>query len=263
MDSLDNSLTKYTEIKAHQGLVLQATWAHPKFGSLIATGGIDKKILIFKEGNQHRFEKLYEYTDHNGTINSLAFSNQEIGLNLLAGSSDGYISLHIYNETSGNWNTFKLNGHSFGVNVVAWIQRNDHHSFITGGNDNLIREWNFSKNSSLENSEVSQLAGHSSRIREVAILEGSDSFASVDFEDNVFVWKFLDGKWSKYEVYFNSELVNSGIYKIQWSNCGNYLSVSTTESMYLCKETDEGWAVCSYLNTDGVMENVADENNEN
>lgn len=259
---MDNSLSKFAEIKAHQGLVLQATWAHPKFGSLVATGGIDKKIFIFKESNNHRFEKVYEF-EHNGTINSLAFSPQEIGLNLLAGSSDGQISLHIYNETSGNWSKFSFNGHSFGVNVVAWIQRNESYNFLSGGNDNLIKEWSFSKDSSFENSEENQLSGHTSRIRELAVLEGSELFASVDFEDNVLIWRYLDGKWSKFEVYFNSELVNSGISKLQWSNCGNFLSVSTVESNFLCKETEEGWVVCSYLNTEGVMENVADEHNEN
>jgi protein transport protein SEC13 len=44
----------------------------------------------------YNWEKIYEYSEHKNSVNSLAFAPQEYGLILLCGSADGYISLHEY-----------------------------------------------------------------------------------------------------------------------------------------------------------------------
>ncbi len=72
------------------------TWSHPRFGSLIASCGFDRKIIIWREANNFRWEKIYEYAEHKNSVNCIAFANHEFGLILLAGSSDGFISLHEY-----------------------------------------------------------------------------------------------------------------------------------------------------------------------
>ena len=72
------------------------TWSHPRFGNLIATCGFDRKIIVWRETNNSRWEKIYEYSEHKNSVNCIAFANHEFGLILLAGSSDGFISLHEY-----------------------------------------------------------------------------------------------------------------------------------------------------------------------
>ena len=37
------------ECTGHDGAVWQAAWAHPQFGSIIATCGYDARVLIFRE----------------------------------------------------------------------------------------------------------------------------------------------------------------------------------------------------------------------
>jgi len=70
------------------------TWAHPRFGCLLASCGFDRKLCIWKDFGQGKWEKVYNYENHKNSINSLAFAPNEFGLILLCGSSDGFFSLH-------------------------------------------------------------------------------------------------------------------------------------------------------------------------
>ena len=36
---------------SHEGPVWQVAWAHPKYGSLLASCGYDRKVIIWKEGD--------------------------------------------------------------------------------------------------------------------------------------------------------------------------------------------------------------------
>ena len=44
----------------------------------------------------NKWEKIYEYLDHTNSVNSIQFAPEEHGLILLAGSSDGSVSIHEY-----------------------------------------------------------------------------------------------------------------------------------------------------------------------
>ena len=39
------------EIAAHEGPVWQVAWAHPQFGSLLATCGYDRRVMVFRESS--------------------------------------------------------------------------------------------------------------------------------------------------------------------------------------------------------------------
>ncbi len=49
--------------------------------------------------NNCKWEKIYEYSEHKNSVNCVSFANHEFGLILLAGSSDGNISIHEYKST--------------------------------------------------------------------------------------------------------------------------------------------------------------------
>ena len=69
------------------------TWSHPRFGSLLASCGFDRKIYLWKE-TSGKWEKLYEYSEHKNSVNCLSFAPQEFGFIFAAGSIDGHISIH-------------------------------------------------------------------------------------------------------------------------------------------------------------------------
>ena len=95
---------KINKIKnRHDSSIWGVSWSHPRFGNLLATCGFDRKILIWKENN-HKWEKIYEYSEHKNSVNCVSFANHEFGLILVAGSSDGNISLHEYKSKKINQN---------------------------------------------------------------------------------------------------------------------------------------------------------------
>ena len=143
----------------HDHSVWQVTWSHPRFGNLLASCGFDKKVMIWKEISQNIWDKIFEYTEHKNSVNSISFAPAEYGLILLCGSSDGYISIHEYKNEQ--WFSRKQEAHSLGVNSVSWgpsfypitFQNEENNNltnslapirFVTGGCDNLVKVWTLS-----------------------------------------------------------------------------------------------------------------------
>lgn len=48
-----------TELKGHQGPVWQVAWAHPKFGSILASCSYDRKVIIWKSTTPRDWAKLW------------------------------------------------------------------------------------------------------------------------------------------------------------------------------------------------------------
>lgn len=42
-------MAEVSQLVGHEGPVWQVTWAHPKFGSLLASCGFDHKVIVWKE----------------------------------------------------------------------------------------------------------------------------------------------------------------------------------------------------------------------
>ena len=66
-----------------------------------------------------------EYINHDSSVNSLCWAPHELGLMLVAGSSDGTISTLTYTGGAGSggqqWETDKItNAHMIGCNAVSW-----------------------------------------------------------------------------------------------------------------------------------------------
>ncbi len=143
------------------------SWSHPRFGSLLASAGFDKKVLIWKDTGKG-WEKLYEYS-HTNSVNSVAFAPQQYGLILLCGSSDGFVSVHEYKNE--NWASHKFQAHGLGVNAVSWGPCTELQMplrFVSVGMDNLIRIWQ-AKDSKIDSFYVvTTLEGHEDVVRDVS-----------------------------------------------------------------------------------------------
>ena len=75
------------------------------YGNMLASCGYDRKVIIWKETNG-TWDKVYEYSNHDSSVNSVNFAPHELGLILACGSSDGSISVI---STTGLFFTFLLN----------------------------------------------------------------------------------------------------------------------------------------------------------
>lgn len=42
----------------------EVSWAHPKFGSILASCSYDRKVIIWKEEQPNQWRKIYEYSGH-------------------------------------------------------------------------------------------------------------------------------------------------------------------------------------------------------
>lgn len=252
-----------TELSGHEGPILLASWAHPQFGSLIATAGIDGKIIFHRQTSKD-WEKIY-VSEFKQTITTLSF-NPKPSHNVLqcaVGFADGNIQLISYNQE--NWVTNQIKAHSYGVTTLAWINRNNNTSrIITGGNDSSLKIWNVSIKSGIE--EAQQLEKiHDNAIKQIEVMPFEEnslsiSFVSLDIDDLVCIWTSAQGESFVGEgAKFNSEQKPSNINHITWSNDGLYLSISTADSTFLYKKFEDEWVLFSSLGQEGVFINHYEE----
>ena len=62
-------------------------------------------------------------------------------------------------------------------------------------------------------------------------------------------------------IKFSEEHKPIGINHVSWSNCGTYLTITTSESVYLYKNIEKQWSLISSMNNEGAMVNLVEDNN--
>jgi len=105
------------ELLGHDGPVWQVSWGHPRFGSVLASCGFDSRVIIWKEASPRVWRKVYEYTWHSSSVNSIAFAPAQYGLHLACASADGYVSVLSANIPSpgspiesASWSETRISG---------------------------------------------------------------------------------------------------------------------------------------------------------
>lgn len=105
----------------HTGPIWQIQWAHPKFGSIIASASYDRTVIVWKmkDGSWSRVYVTPEKC-HASSINSVAFGPPEMGLVFAAASSDGVVSVHEL-KADGSWDVKRIpDAHPVGALSVSW-----------------------------------------------------------------------------------------------------------------------------------------------
>ena len=138
-ENINGATSKTSEIIAHVGPIYKLSWSHPSFGPILASCGFDKKVILFKIEN-YKLEKLYEYDMHDNCVKILKFNPSSNRLLLVSGDLNGNIITCEYLDK--NFILKKLFGHDFGVNSIDFL---DETNFVTCGNDNIIKIWNYSQ----------------------------------------------------------------------------------------------------------------------
>jgi len=265
-----NTPTKVADLIGHDGPVWQVAWAHPKYGSILASCSYDRKVIIWREEQPYSnfWHKAYEYIGPELSVNSIAWAPYELGLMLACGSSDGHISILTLKDSE--WQKTRFSAHSLGVNAVSWAPYALPSSLInqasispdtpthrarlaSGGCDNLIKIWHFNpaKNEWKQEDEV--LSGHSDWVRDVAWAPNVglpySTIASGSQDGTVQIWSQTDSnsKWNKTQLPLGDKQ-RTVIWRVSWSITGNILAVSSGDNVVtLWKESLDEWKCISQI----------------
>ncbi|KAK7687581.1 GTPase-activating protein S13 [Cerrena zonata] len=218
----------------HEGPVWQVAWAHPKFGSILATCSYDGKALIWKEQPEtQQWSIIAEHKVHQASVNSVSWAPHELGAVLLCTSSDGKVSVVDFKE-DGTTSHVIFDAHAIGVNSASWAPINtsgkdsqNERRFVTCGSDNLAKIWKFDSSSNTYVEEA-KLEGHTDWVRDVcwspSVLIRS-YIATASQDRTVLIWSQDNtGKWQKQPL--TSEKFPDVCWRASWSLSGNILAVS-------------------------------------
>lgn len=259
-------------LTGHEGPVWGVQWAHPKFGSLLASCSYDRKVFVWKETAADTWSRIYEFTGHESSVNSIAFAPHEFGLILACASADGNVSI-LTHQADDSWTVQWLRrAHEPGVNAVSWApagpltgvldgeQTPLVQQLVTGGCDNLVKVWRHAdrrdaRDDTWGDTEAT-LEKHSDWVRDVAWAPNvglpTRVIASCSEDHTVVVWSLDDAtrQWAHKVIE-----VNAVVWRVSWSVTGSILAVSTGDNQVtLYKETVDGeWQRVSSVAEGGAV----------
>jgi protein transport protein SEC13 len=245
------------------------SWAHPKYGNILASAGYDGKVFIWRE-QAGQWQRVYDFPLHKASVNAVSWAPHEAGCLLACASSDGQVSVLEFRDNAFEHVTFHAHGQ--GVNSVSWAPAATAGSlvssgggggggsggggaaapalqqrrFVTAGCDNALRLWAWAPQAGKYQPEREPLLGHSDWVRDVAwsptVLQKS-YIASASQDNTVRIWTSdpaNPGQW-------NCKVLNfpAAAWRVSWSLSGNVLAVSCGDNkVTLWKETLRGEWEC-------------------
>lgn len=238
----------------HDGPVWQVAWAHPKFGSIIASCSYDRKVIVWKEGAENEWTQAQVFQEHEASVNSVSWAPHEFGLVLAAGSSDGTISVFTH-KTDGSWEKTKIEqAHPVGVTSVSWAPSSAPGSLVgesnpglvqklaSGGCDNTAKVWKC-HDGNWRLDCFPPLSKHSDWVRDVAWAPNlglpKSTIASASQDGTVVIWtQGKEGDQWEGRVLCDFQ---SPVWRVSWSLTGNILAVAdATNKVSLWKEAVDG-----------------------
>ncbi|KAI9329474.1 WD40-repeat-containing domain protein [Obelidium mucronatum] len=86
--------------KAHDCSIVSVSWAHPEFGNLIASCSFDRTVKIWEEqehealGSGRRWKLRATLSESRGSVHSVEFAPNHLGLKLATCSADGWVRIY-------------------------------------------------------------------------------------------------------------------------------------------------------------------------
>ncbi|CAL5325765.1 unnamed protein product [Camellia sinensis] len=251
----NNSTSQHlATLTGHQGPVWQVAWAHPKFGSILASCSYDGRVIIWKEGNQNEWTQAHVFTEHKSSVNSIAWAPHELGLCLACGSSDGNISVFTA-RSDGGWDTTRIDqAHPLGVTSVSWAPSMAPGALVgsgildpvqklaSGGCDNTVKVWKL-YNGNWKMDCFPALQMHADWVRDVAWAPNlglpKSTIASASQDGTVVIWTVAkEGDQWEGKVLKDFK---TPVWRVSWSLTGNLLAVAAGDNnVTLWKEAVDG-----------------------
>ena len=238
-----------TEVPRHEGAVWCVSWAHPKFGTLLASSSYDGRVHIYRESPSQtpsgapQWTMVFQSTLHTASVNMVAWSPPDQGCLLACASSDGNVSVLEFRDNA--WGNVMFPAHGMGVNAVSWapsgvpgaIARRDGGAtaggnvrrFVTGGSDNAVKIWEWSQSSSKYENNVVLPNGHSDWVRDVAwspTLLSKSYIASASQDKTVRIWTSTNPPDGASWVQTQTLDFDTVLWRVSWSLSGNILAIS-------------------------------------
>uniref|UniRef100_A0A0D6R9Q3 Uncharacterized protein n=1 Tax=Araucaria cunninghamii TaxID=56994 RepID=A0A0D6R9Q3_ARACU len=252
--STSDNPTPLATLTGHEGPVWQVAWAHPKFGSLLASCSYDRRVIVWREGQQeNEWAQAHVFAEHEGSVNSISWAPHELGLCLACGSSDGSITVFTARE-DGSWDKTKIDqAHQVGVTAVSWAPAaapgssvgqpaDPVQKLVSGGCDNTAKVWKF-YNGSWKLDCFPPLQMHADWVRDVAWAPNlglpKSTIASCSQDGTVVIW--TQGKeGDKWEGRVLHDF-KTPVWRVSWSLTGNILAVADgNNNVTLWKEAVDG-----------------------
>ncbi|KAB5566661.1 WD domain-containing protein [Coniochaeta sp. 2T2.1] len=269
-------------LKGHEGAVWCVSWAHPKYGNILASAGYDGKVIIWREGapasqqsqqaahqqqqpsSSGAWSRIYDFALHKASVNTVSWSPHEAGCLLACASSDGCVSVLEFKENSTSASPFEhtiFPAHGLGVNAVSWApaaapgsivssspgpQAAGNRRFVTGGCDNTLKIWVYDPSTNGYKLERDPLTGHTDWVRDVAwsptVLQKS-YIASAGQDKTVRIWTSESA--TSFDWACKTLNFEAVVWRVSWSLSGNVLAVSSQDNkVTLWKENLRGEWEC-------------------
>jgi len=242
----ENSQKLLTELKGHKGPVWQVAWAHPKFGTLLASCSYDRKVVIWKETSPNNWKVNYEFKELQQSVNSISWAPKEAGLVLACGSSDGKIT--VLNFEGNNWNNTTIDAHRFGVNAVSWAPYNpsdENPKIVSGGVDNKVKIWEMNTDGDWELKFT--LSGHEDWVKDVSwsSFYQDPTIASCSQDGVVYIWKKKNDNedWEKKALPLTNKEI---VWRVTWANTGILAVSSGDNNNTFWREVNGEWENFSF-----------------
>lgn len=232
-------------LSGHEGPVWTVAWAHPRFGSLLASASFDKRVLIWKEVPQrgsNQWRPVHIISIHHGSVNSVCWCPHEYGAAVASASSDGTVA--ITRCVDGSWRE-PINApgdcgvtHPQGATSVSFApyhQTLEVPILVSGGCDGKVRLWR----GPCETSGIlalQELNLHSEWVRDVAFSPDSSSsyvvLASCGQDKKLFIARKQRDALLEESVEWEISVTEfkEPIWRLSWSPCGTMLLATTGDS---------------------------------
>ncbi|OII75142.1 hypothetical protein cand_004080 [Cryptosporidium andersoni] len=263
--------TFLVELKGHEGPVWQVCWAHPTFGSVLASCSYDKRVIVWKEIHRGHWEAVYSCDDFTSSVNGISWCPWEYGLQFACAVADGTVAVCSYNSEIRNWTKKHVFGHPNGANAVSWAPAINNTAIsasqqmirlVSGGCDNQIRIWK-------QDPQTGELAdightldvAHTEWVRDVAwrpcVGLLTDTIVSCGDDKTAVIWTQdadVQGWRSMQILNFNSP-----VWRVSWSVTGTILAISSGEDIVtLFKENSDGhWEVLTNISNHSEEPNIS------
>ncbi|QRV81898.1 nucleoporin SEH1 [Ceratobasidium sp. AG-Ba] len=106
LNELSGVWSMIDEWKAHDAPVAKIAWAHPEFGTLIASCSYDRTVKIWEDARSapdgagsSRFQLRTTLTEARGTVRAVDFAPAAFGLKLVTIASDNFVRIYECHET--------------------------------------------------------------------------------------------------------------------------------------------------------------------